>query len=222
MRRRLFTALSVLSGLLLALAAAAWPRTLRIADVLTYMSPSDAAAVIGTGPSCLYFTLGRGRPPFAPAYAYLELPSWRPGWSHESVPWGSSRIYNLSDSTMKLSSDGVITSKSVMLSYLWIPPAHEFLGTGWESKAWTVGPPMYVSPGTVHHTRVVLPLWLVMIACAILPAAWIYKRAIGRRRNREGHCPACGYDLRASKDRCPECGKPHRPMVVDLVIHKAD
>ncbi len=40
-------------------------------------------------------------------------------------------------------------------------------------------------------------------------AAYVYAswRATERiDRLREGCCPACGYDLRASPDRCPECG----------------
>ena len=29
-----------------------------------------------------------------------------------------------------------------------------------------------------------------------------------RVRKRDGHCPRCGYDLRATPGRCPECGTP--------------
>jgi hypothetical protein len=211
MRRRVFTALSVLSALLLVLAAAAWPRTLRIDDHVTYVTRGYTTAAFGTGPSRVEFTLSRGCPPIALDYFPFELPIWRPGWSRKSMPWNSSRTYDRSGPTMKSSPGDYITTETFVVSNPWTPPAHEFLGIGWESRTWTAGPPMYVRPGTVRFTRVVLPLWLVTMACAILPARWIYQRAVARRRKREGHCPACGYDLRASKERCPECGKPIVP-----------
>jgi hypothetical protein len=50
------------------------------------------------------------------------------------------------------------------------------------------------------------PAWAVCLGLAILPAAWLVRWRRGRLRRRAGLCPTCGYDLRATPDRCPECG----------------
>lgn len=47
------------------------------------------------------------------------------------------------------------------------------------------------------------------IDLAVLPASWLamyYYRRRQAKRNRIGICHTCGYDLRATPDRCPECG----------------
>ena len=45
-------------------------------------------------------------------------------------------------------------------------------------------------------------LWWVLGATAALPLAWVPSR----RRKLAGNCRCCGYDLRATPGRCPECG----------------
>lgn len=53
------------------------------------------------------------------------------------------------------------------------------------------------------------PTWFVAILTTLLPA-WVavHLRSRIRREHarRHGLCPECGYDLRATLDRCPECG----------------
>ena len=57
---------------------------------------------------------------------------------------------------------------------------------------------------------VALPHWFLAALCLPLPlyrfGPRLRNRLRGRRRAARGLCPACGYDLRATPDRCPECG----------------
>jgi hypothetical protein len=53
---------------------------------------------------------------------------------------------------------------------------------------------------------IAVPHWFLALLFAILPALHLRATIRSRRRGRAGQCPRCGYDLRATPARCPECG----------------
>jgi hypothetical protein len=60
--------------------------------------------------------------------------------------------------------------------------------------------------GGVRSWRLIFPYW-VPIGFFAIPAACVWGAVRRRQRHiRERRCLACGYDLRATPDRCPECG----------------
>ena len=69
---------------------------------------------------------------------------------------------------------------------------------GWVSgRGVVLFPPGSIDSGVIYEAW-----WLVILALM----TWIAGRWIRGECRDAGRCPACGYDLRATPDRCPECG----------------
>lgn len=65
----------------------------------------------------------------------------------------------------------------------------------------TPGPNRILILGPFNSVKV--PIWILLLAIALVTGVLWW---LDRRRYLSGHCAKCGYDLRASPKRCPECG----------------
>jgi len=84
------------------------------------------------------------------------------------------------------------------------PPLLTRLGFGQWAYRRTVGG-LFFGP-YLDGREVFIPLWTVILAASVLPIGVAWK-AHGRRRAVSHYvCAVCGCDLRATRDRCPECG----------------
>lgn len=78
---------------------------------------------------------------------------------------------------------------------------HSFCGVRVISQSWHCG-----TGGAQYAVRVVVPFWLLGLLLAVSPALWIYELQRRIRQRSRNLCANCGYDLRATPERCPECG----------------
>ena len=73
----------------------------------------------------------------------------------------------------------------------------ELSGFGWHEK-WQLH--------DYRQIKWIAPFWGIFLATAALPVAWTLRFRSRLRARRIGLCRICGYDLRATPDRCPEFG----------------
>ncbi len=82
-------------------------------------------------------------------------------------------------------------------TFTWSPGhAFEFNRTGWP----------------IYRELIRVQFWVLAALAGPIPLGWLVLRLSAQRREaalmRAGRCRNCGYDLRASKGSCPECGSP--------------
>jgi hypothetical protein len=81
-------------------------------------------------------------------------------------------------------SDATTAASAAHVGVFYLDSRH--LVTGW----WSVG----------------VQFWLLAILTGVFPLFWFVRYWRNRTRLSGGRCAHCGYDLRATPERCPECG----------------
>jgi hypothetical protein len=81
---------------------------------------------------------------------------------------------------------------------------------GFEKGHWDAYIGFARNGGKTHGAYVAIPIWFLLPLLGFLPGRAVVRRLRERRHARVGTCRVCGYDLRASPERCPECGATRR------------
>lgn len=209
--RRLFTVASALSLLLCMGTAALWVRSHWAGDSVGWYSadPRSLQCV------CRELNVGNGLVRFDWSRDRLETPEAY----HLTV---AERQYTLDSASpvvyVRFQPVAYTLPRNSILARLgfWFQSSHQHLAEedyfAWEWVRSSDGPhrrPVrQVGAWWGDSSTVCFPIWPVTVILFLAALPWLrrLRLRLRRLRHRPGCCVNCGYDLRATPDRCPECG----------------
>ena len=179
MKRRLFTIFSALSLLVFVAVVVLWVRSYRVQDGYHRADRREDAVV-----TCDLYT-HRGS---------VVVSHWRFMWvggSTEHVKRERARTYVEKENVLLGRVQGAYSRPPQQTS------AADFTAwPRWSRKTWP----------DRRFLLVQLPMWPLAVLTLSLPIYWLFGKYRCHIVLTRGLCPSCGYDLRATPDRCPECG----------------
>jgi hypothetical protein len=191
-KQRLLNVLVGVSLVLCVAAAVLWVRSYDIGELFEYVKLGSVDRTFS-----VYLLSG----------ATGNIHFFRTQWSFKKP--GLAEKFALSDSELfhegfHFYSSGPLSKTTFSLPYAW-----HFLGFGFQGWRPQLDPAdLSIEAGSqfVSELDLQIPDWFIVLLTASLPAIAVWFRLKRRSRSRKCLCLVCGYDLRATPNRCPECG----------------